>query len=47
MRSIVDRQNFPPYKFAGLPQSAPKTRVVSYGFMKQILTQILIDHMIV
>ena len=39
MRSIMDRPIFPPSKFAGIPQSAPKTRVL-YGFIKQIFTQI-------
>ena len=47
MRSIVERPIFPPSKFAGLSQSAPKTRVLSYDFIKQIFTQILINHMIV
>ena len=47
IRSIVDRRIFQPSKFAGLPQSVPKTRVLSYGFIKQIFTQILINHMIV
>ena len=47
IRSTVARRIFPPNKFAGLPQSAPKTRVLLYGFIKQIFTQILINHMIV
>ena len=47
IRSIVDRRIFPLSKFAGLPQPAHKTHVLSYGFIKHIFKQILINHMIV
>ena len=47
IRFIVDRRIFQTNKFAVLPQSAPKTRVLSYDFVKQIFTHIFINHMIV
>ena len=46
MQSIVDRWISPPSKFAGLPQSALKTSVLSYGVIKQIFTQNFINHML-
>ena len=43
----VDRRICPPSKFAGLPRSTPKTRVLSNGLIKPIFTHFLMNHMIV